>query len=393
MNISNIIDPRNNILIKNKYEIIGDSNKYSLVIFYIDDNNCNIVVDKLVGVDSCIDLYLVIYDINEKYSETIKINNNNNNYNLPSIRLYKDEILLEQEIPKIIMQTFETNTYINEFHQNAVRSWINLNPEYKYVYYNSLERRQFIKENYNETTLLAYDTLICTRHKIDLFKYCWLYKNGGCYCSYKTCNLKSLRSIINPQDTYVLCSIFGGINDNFIIINKLNDKIYEIIQHMVWLINEKLTKYKINIFYSLKSSYILSKFFKDYNIRLKTNNKKIHLNDKVIVVNYQTNYKSTYQKIYNYFKKLKEHNIRVLKNREQIGNYIFYVYKNYSTAYFTFNIFYNGKSNILKITNIKQQGWNFDLIIKIIDHNSNKEYIITVGKSKLHDVEIPILLD
>ena len=41
--------------------------------------------------------------------------------------------------------------------------------------------REFIKVNFNPLVLKAYDTLIPTAYKADLFRLCVLYINGGIY--------------------------------------------------------------------------------------------------------------------------------------------------------------------------------------------------------------------
>lgn len=59
------------------------------------------------------------------------------------------------------------------------------NPEFNYYLYDDNERREFIKNNFEEKILYAYDNLIPGAYKADLWRYCILYKNGGIYLDIK----------------------------------------------------------------------------------------------------------------------------------------------------------------------------------------------------------------
>ena len=50
-----------------------------------------------------------------------------------------------------------------------------------YKYFDDNMCREFIKDNFNKKILQAYDLLIPTAFKADLFRYCILYLNGGIY--------------------------------------------------------------------------------------------------------------------------------------------------------------------------------------------------------------------
>lgn len=51
----------------------------------------------------------------------------------------------------------------------------------KYYYFDDQMCRVFIKNNYDSKVLMAYDTLIPTAYKADLWRFCILYKYGGIY--------------------------------------------------------------------------------------------------------------------------------------------------------------------------------------------------------------------
>ena len=51
----------------------------------------------------------------------------------------------------------------------------------KYEYYNDEDCREFIETYFENKVLKAYDSLIPTAYKADLFRYCILYVKGGIY--------------------------------------------------------------------------------------------------------------------------------------------------------------------------------------------------------------------
>lgn len=99
-------------------------------------------------------------------------------YISPTNRTIDDEIPLNiytvwhsKELPKMM-----------KYHLDKA---INDNPEFNFIIYSIDDCRNFIKENFNENVLNAFDKLIPVAYKIDLWRYCVLYKNGGTYLDIK----------------------------------------------------------------------------------------------------------------------------------------------------------------------------------------------------------------
>jgi hypothetical protein len=163
--IPHIILPRNEKLINNKYQIINKSNTLDIhvAIYKLDKNKIKIIIrrlDESSGWDD--NLKFILYDNNSNNKEFIKIGSSNNNYKY----IIKDtKIDLEsnpdynQEIPKIIIQTGYNNTFKNILHFNSIMSFIELNPEYTYMYYNDTDARKFIRESYSEEINYCYDKM------------------------------------------------------------------------------------------------------------------------------------------------------------------------------------------------------------------------------------------
>jgi mannosyltransferase OCH1-like enzyme len=59
------------------------------------------------------------------------------------------------------------------------------NPEFQYFLFDDDDCRNFIKDNFDEDVLYAFDSLIPGAYKADLWRYCILYKKGGIYLDIK----------------------------------------------------------------------------------------------------------------------------------------------------------------------------------------------------------------
>jgi len=125
----------------------------------------------------------------------------------------------EQNIPKIIYQTFKSNELSAHMFNNA-RSFIDLNPEYRYEYYDDNRMIDYVN-NYdcgdfgftNSDLRKAFNSIAVAAGKADLWRYLILYETGGVYADIDAECIKPLMSIINPKDDIVTC--LSGWSHNF----------------------------------------------------------------------------------------------------------------------------------------------------------------------------------
>jgi hypothetical protein len=106
-------------------------------------------------------------------------------------------------IPRTIVQTWHTYNLSKQM-KYTVDALLELNPEYTYNLFDDNDAREFIKKNYNEFVLKAYDSLIPGSYKSDIFRYCYLYKHGGVYIDMKTVLQVPLYTLISPLSPLVL---------------------------------------------------------------------------------------------------------------------------------------------------------------------------------------------
>ena len=114
-----------------------------------------------------------------------------------------DKNNIKQRIPKIIIQTNELDEVPYDMYK-AMKGIIKHNPEYEYFYYNADDRRQFIRNNFDNNVVRAYDSLRPGAFKADLFRYCFLYINGGVYIDSGMESIRSLRELIRSKDKLIL---------------------------------------------------------------------------------------------------------------------------------------------------------------------------------------------
>lgn len=158
---------------------------------------------------------------NEFVKSTISINKKNN---MPPaiVSLAKNNTLVKynfidnyknQIIPKKIILTWKTKNITGTDFEYPINVIKTLNPEYEITIYDDDDCRNFIKDNFDENVLKAYDSLKPTAYKADLFRYCYLYINGGIYLDIKTVCVKSFNYLLQNNKELLLIS---DILDNWI---------------------------------------------------------------------------------------------------------------------------------------------------------------------------------
>lgn len=105
----------------------------------------------------------------------------------------------------IIFQTWHTTyppTSLPPKMRETVNQIISTNPECDHRLFNDTECHNFIRDNFPNQVLEAYDTLIPTAFKADLWRYCVLYIHGGIYLDIK----------YKPVNNFKFTDLFKKIN-------------------------------------------------------------------------------------------------------------------------------------------------------------------------------------
>ena len=299
--------------------------------------------------------------------------------------------LNQTKIPKIICQTLE-NDVVGELHHRTILNLKLMNPEYKYSLFDAYERRQFIQKFFDEVVLDTYDGLVSGAFKADLFRYCWLFLNGGVYIDCKMISRKPLRNIIPSDADYYLVNdrIPNAYQNCFIAIKPKDINILTCISEVV-----KRFQSKINIrkpfgslyhtgpylFYECMKNYKTDALFKaPFQCTNYRDSTLIDNNGNIIFNMWFKNYYLKYSIIHKGNKQWAEqwqNNEIYYSDKFKIENlkdYIVLVYPNQKNTdelkdlSFSFikNTIYNNKFDKLKC--------------KLIDENNNIERMIVINK-------------
>jgi len=140
---------------------------------------------------------------------------------IPSHLLKIDNILSDSsihEIPKIIFQTSEDKNIPPRMF-DAINSWLKMNPDYNYYFFDKDARRDFLMKEFDESVVKAYDSIKPGTYKADLWKYCVVYIYGGVYADAKMVCKVSLDELIDSPfvsvrdrpDASILSAFFCAI--------------------------------------------------------------------------------------------------------------------------------------------------------------------------------------
>jgi mannosyltransferase OCH1-like enzyme len=100
--------------------------------------------------------------------------------------------------------------------------------------------REFIKNNFDEDVVCAFDNLIPGAYKADLWRYCILYKKGGVYIDIKfKCDNHFNLMDLTDKEYFVrdIKSSGEGIFNGVIVCKPNNEKLYLCIQQIVKNVN------------------------------------------------------------------------------------------------------------------------------------------------------------
>lgn len=161
-------------------------------------------------------------------------------------------------IPLNIYQTWHTkNLPVNM--KKIVEKIILNNPVFNYELYDDDDCRNFIKTNFDNKVLNAFDSLIPGAYKADLWRYCILYKNGGIYLDIKYESVNEFKFInLTEKEHWVLDIDKYGIYNALMVCKPNNQILFKAINKIVENVKNK--------FYGIlplapTGPYMLSKFF------------------------------------------------------------------------------------------------------------------------------------
>ena len=113
-------------------------------------------------------------------------------------------------VPRILYHSWHSNKVPAKMAEN-IRSLLKSNAEFDYYLYSDEKSLQYIKDNFDESVISAFETLKPGAYKSDLWRYCILYKTGGVYMDIKYNTVEPLISLLKRTPTiYVRDRDFFG---------------------------------------------------------------------------------------------------------------------------------------------------------------------------------------
>jgi hypothetical protein len=394
--------------IANKYCLNSENGDYTCNVFYVSQNECCVSVirhDEDSGWNNHLkividDELLLIPPSRESFVRILLITKTN----LTPVQI------VYQNIPKVIVQTNESYTYKNQYDFLAQNSVLEANPEYKYVYFNNTERRSFLRENFDNDMIRAYDTLIPGAFQADIFRIAYLFKRGGCYLDFKVIARASLRDIIQQDDNLVMCCDYDKSNSmdrktcksylNSVIFSEPNSaEMYDVLQacvnnvlHNRYVFENEMVNGICGKILSITGPCLLYEVLQnrlsDKQLRLKhviTNNDETQYeNFKIISLESEKCIFTKTHRTYAYINRYDALWFRreiFFTNESRVGDFIVYVYPHPFCDVFSFYI-----TNIGQLCIIRKQkeGWGLNLMLKVINDITSQEEHINVGHNNNH---------
>lgn len=136
-------------------------------------------------------------------------------------------------IPLKIFQTWHTKNLPQNM-KTAVEMVKKTNPRFEHHLFDDDDCREFIKNNFPEVVLQAYDGLIPGAYKADLWRYCVLYKEGGIYMDIKYIPHNGFRLItLTEREHFVLDTNGNDVYNALIACRPGNSILFQAINRIV----------------------------------------------------------------------------------------------------------------------------------------------------------------
>ena len=142
-------------------------------------------------------------------------------------------------VPLDIYQTWYTKDLPEKMREN-VENIKKQNPDFTHYLYDDNDCRQFIKENFKQDVLEAYDSLIPGAYKADLWRMCILFIKGGIYMDIKLSCVNGFKLIeLTEKEHFVKDRPLNSVYNAFIVCKKGNMFLYKSIRQIVKNVKNK----------------------------------------------------------------------------------------------------------------------------------------------------------
>lgn len=199
----------------------------------------------------------------------INSQNYNTNQNQNQYQFQKNiDCSINFVIPANIFQTWHTKL-LPPLMLNAILQIKNTNPNFHHYLFDQNDCREFIKNNFEQNVLNAYDKLVPLAYKADLWRYCILYKKGGIYLDVKYVPINGFKMAnLLTKEYWVLDLDKNGIYNALIVCKPGNEILLKAINDIVKNVENKF--YGTNCL-EPTGPKLLWKYFNNKNINNSSN--------------------------------------------------------------------------------------------------------------------------
>jgi mannosyltransferase OCH1-like enzyme len=161
-------------------------------------------------------------------------------------------------VPANIFQTWHTKK-LPPLMFNTIQQIRRNNPRFNYFLFDDNDCREFIRKNFSQDILNAYDSLIPGAYKADLWRYCILYKFGGIYLDIKYMPVNGFKFINLLEEEHWPLDIDKKNIYNALLICKPRNEI--LLKAINQIVENVKNKYYGSCFLSPTGPELLSRFF------------------------------------------------------------------------------------------------------------------------------------
>lgn len=254
------------------------------------------------------------------------------------------------DIPKIIIKTsFHKLNKFPPILNKILEDTIKINPEYKLYYFDNDDVDKFMK-SYSLRAYKAYKKIIPSAFKIDLFRYCFLEKYGGCYSDIGHITYKSFDDICENSKLVIVKDLCDcGIHNALMCSNKNNPYFIKLVEECIKNIEMEYYGYgSLCITGPIFAGTVFYKYLMNDN-NYKNENEEINI--KMFNEYIKTGIKDDIKILELYIENVNETRLednlyivdinynKIIKNKFE--NYFDIMYNNYKRNYY--NYYYNNK--------------------------------------------------
>jgi mannosyltransferase OCH1-like enzyme len=161
-------------------------------------------------------------------------------------------------VPANIFQTWHTKK-LPPLMFNTIQQIRRNNPRFNYFLFDDNDCREFIRKNFSQDILNAYDSLIPGAYKADLWRYCILYKFGGIYLDIKYMPVNGFKFINLLEEEHWPLDIDKKNIYNALLVCKPRNEI--LLKAINQIVENVKNKYYGSCFLSPTGPELLSRFF------------------------------------------------------------------------------------------------------------------------------------